>query len=149
MAGLSGRMNAVMGTAGRWTTRDWLQVAVSGCPSRYQSRLQELVLAHGVDDCLDARVSQLSGGQRQRLALVRALLSNPGLILADEPTSGLDTASAARAVAELRDAQTTLVVATHDLAVADAFPRVVALRKGRIVHDGPRLDAAAQSLVYG
>ena len=78
----------------------------------------------------------LSGGERQRVALVRALLGRPALLLADEPTAGLDPASAAAAVEALQAAGTTLVVTTHDPAVAARFGRVVALREGRVVHDG-------------
>ncbi len=80
---------------------------------------------------------QLSGGQRQRLALARALIHAPRVILADEPTGELDTASAGTVIDLLltarRDLGSTLVVVTHDLRVAARMDRVLQLSDGRIV----------------
>lgn len=148
VTGLSGRLNASMGTVSQWTLLDWVQVALFGSPKRYGGLVADLAEQHNVTDCLDARVEELSGGQRQRLALVRALLPNPGLVLADEPTAGLDPAATERVVAALRSTRGTLVVTTHDLEVARTFPRIVALRAGRVVHDGSSIDAATEAMVY-
>ena len=148
--GLSGRLNAVMGTSGRWSAVDWFTVARGGVPAGYRDRLAELVAIHDVRDCLEAPADQLSGGQRQRLALVRALLPNPSLLLADEPTTGLDPVNVQRAVDGLLGCSgTTVITTTHDLAVARQFPRIIALRAGEVVYDGPDLDADTQRLVYG
>jgi ABC-type phosphate/phosphonate transport system ATPase subunit len=147
---LSGRLNAVAGTAGTWTPRDWWSVARGRAPIRHAERLEEAARRHGIDDLLDARVDQLSGGQRQRLALCRALLPGPSLLLADEPTANLDPPAAAGVVDALLGVDgVTVLVATHDLAVAARFPRTVAVRDGRVVHDGPVLDAAGELTVYG
>ncbi len=148
--GVSGRLNAVMGTSAYWSPLDWITTARGGVPRDYRDRLSDLVTAHDVADCLDAPAAQLSGGQRQRLALVRALLPGPSLMLADEPTTGLDPLNVQRAVDGLRSsAGATLIVTTHDLAVARQFPRIVALREGTLVYDGPDLDSDTQRLVYG
>jgi ABC-type phosphate/phosphonate transport system ATPase subunit len=145
--GLSGRVNALAGTAATWTLRDWLRVVRGGVPARYQARFGALVAHHGLEECLDARADTLSGGQRQRVAIVRALLSEPELLLADEPTAGLDPVTGATAIdAILASGARTIVVATHDLAVAARFPRVLALRTGRIVHDGVLAADAAPAL---
>ncbi|MGH3756834.1 ATP-binding cassette domain-containing protein [Actinophytocola sp.] len=146
--GVSARLNALMGTVAGWRLRGWGAVLTGRVPAGYADRLAELASRHGVGDCLAARASQLSGGQRQRIALIRALLPSPGLLLADEPTTGLDPVTAAAAVDALHDAGATVIAATHDLAVAATFPRIVALRAGRIVYDGPAIDEPTTARIY-
>lgn len=137
VTGLRAQTNAVIATAPTWSLRDWFQVLCGRVPVSHRDRLQELAQRHGLTEHLTSRVEHLSGGQRQRVALVRALLPQPRLLLADEPTSGLDPVTARAAVDSLRAvAETTLILSTHDLAVARRFPRVVALRDGRIAFDG-------------
>lgn len=146
--GVSARLNAMLGTTARWRPGDWATVLSGRVPARYADRLAELATRHGVVECLPARAGQLSGGQRQRVALIRALLPAPGLLLADEPTTGLDPVTSAEAVQALHDAGATVLAATHDLAVAATFPRVVALRGGRVVYDGPPLDEPTTAEIY-
>ncbi|MGN9913943.1 ATP-binding cassette domain-containing protein [Phytohabitans sp. LJ34] len=147
--GLSGRLNALMGTAGAWHAGDWIRVLRGRVPARYADRLADLAERHGIGDCLGQRVDQLSGGQRQRIALVRALLPQPRLLLADEPTAGLDPVSADAATQAIHDCGAeTVVVATHHQAVAARFTRVLALRQGRLVHDGAALDDDDLSRLY-
>ena len=87
----------------------------------------------------DAMVGALSRGMRQRLALERALVHRPRLLLLDEPFTGLDQASAAALVARLRGLQAhgaLAIVATHDLDVAEGLlTRAIYLRNGRIVRE--------------
>ncbi len=81
---------------------------------------------------------KLSGGERQRVAVARAIVGRPDIILADEPTGNLDSKSSAAVVELLRDLNEggmTLVVITHDLEVASEFPRMVELRDGAIIDD--------------
>jgi heme exporter protein A len=91
----------------------------------------------GLADRADDFVSGFSRGMRQRLALERALLHDPRLILLDEPFTGLDQSSSAALVARLRDRQRAgclIVLATHDLDVADGLlSRAIYLKNGRIV----------------
>ena len=146
--GVSARLNALMGTVAGWRARDWVAVLSGRVPAAHADRFAELAERHEVVECLPARADQLSGGQRQRVALIRALLPAPGLLLADEPTTGLDPVTAAVAVGALHDAGVTVIAATHDLAVAATFPRIVALRGGRVVYDGPPADEPTTARIY-
>jgi len=134
--GLRARTAAVTGSSHLLGGAGWWALARGRTPPALAGRLHELAGEQGVGHLLDRRVAELSGGERQRVALVRALLGRPALLLADEPTAGLDPAAAGAAVDALQASGTTLVVTTHDAGVAARFPRVVALREGRVVHDG-------------
>lgn len=79
--------------------------------------------------------NELSGGQEQRVAIVRALINDPAIVLADEPTGALDTKSSIeimRLLTELNEAGTTIVVITHEEEIAQCAKRVVRLRDGLI-----------------
>jgi putative ABC transport system ATP-binding protein len=99
----------------------------------------------GLGTRLDHTPSELSGGECQRVAVARALVHRPRVLLADEPTGNLDTASG-RAVLELFDVLhaegATIVVITHDESIAARMPRMVAMRDGRVESDIRRGVAA-------
>jgi lipoprotein-releasing system ATP-binding protein len=88
------------------------------------------------------RPGELSGGEQQRVALARALMLEPKLLLADEPTGNLDSATSLQIhdlfFAINKQRGTTIVVVTHNPALADSMPRVVTLRDGRVETDERR-----------
>ncbi|WP_018292172.1 ABC transporter ATP-binding protein [Verrucomicrobium sp. 3C] len=104
---------------------------------RARALLEEVGLAHRSHH----RPEQMSGGEMQRVAVARALLLEPGLVLADEPTGNLDSEASQVVIDLFRDLGkrhgATLVLATHSQEVAAASSRVVRMRDGRIVGEEP------------
>lgn len=116
-----------------------LPLLFKGILPRERQQLAKTVLDRvGLSERLDHRPSELSGGEQQRVAVARALVSNPELILADEPTGNLD-ASTGQTILDLlkgfHDDGIAIVLATHDLDAAKAADRTVRLHDGRIRHD--------------
>ncbi len=97
----------------------------------------QLLKRVGLGDRLSHRPGELSGGERQRVAVVRALINRPKLLLADEPTGALDRASAhdlAQLLIELnREENVTLIVVTHALDLAGKMQRKFELKDGKLV----------------
>lgn len=100
-------------------------------------RVTAMLEAIGLADRAGSDPDALSGGEQQRVALGRALIHRPALLLADEPTGNLDTDTAARMLALMMEAAgavgATVIVATHSRAVADAAVRVYTIRDGALV----------------
>lgn len=119
---------------------------------RRAERLTELLAMAGLSDLADRPARQLSGGQAQRLAVVRALASNPALLLADEPTAHLDPQSMfaiETLLARIALTGTKVVLVTHDRGQIDRLASEVAfMHKGRCceVTETERFFAAARSI---
>lgn len=107
----------------------------------------DLLAEVGLGDRMDHYPAQLSGGEQQRVALARAFSNEPRILFADEPTGNLDGETGATIVAIMerliQAADTTLVMVTHDMQLAEQAHRVVRLADGRIVDDRPGGGAAA------
>ena len=102
-----------------------------GLDSSVRGRLGELSAELGIEALLGRRPRQLSQGERQRVAIGRALVTEPSLVLADEPTGNLDP-GATRSVLDLlvhqaRARSATLLVVTHDHSLLDVFDQVIEL----------------------
>ncbi|MEZ5411110.1 MAG: ABC transporter ATP-binding protein [Acidimicrobiales bacterium] len=109
-----------------------------GARERRRDRAVEALVSVGLGHRLEATPATLSGGERQRVAVARALVSDPSLLLADEPTGNLDTATGEQILAlfdELHGRGLTLAVITHDDSVASRAERVVGLRDGQVTED--------------
>ena len=93
----------------------------------------------GLSRKADMYPAQLSGGEQQRIALARAIVNNPALLIADEPTGNLDPDTAweiMKLLTEINHRGTTVIVATHEKGIVDALKkRVIAIDKGIIVRD--------------
>jgi ABC-type lipoprotein export system ATPase subunit len=102
-----------------------------------RKRAEHLLDTVGLAERLNWRPAQLSGGERQRVAVVRALINQPRLILADEPTGALDEANAATLTDLLltlqRESGVALVLVTHHPAQAARMGRTLMLREGTLV----------------
>jgi putative ABC transport system ATP-binding protein len=99
----------------------------------------------GLRHRMDHPAGLLSGGERQRVAVARAVVGRPSIVLADEPTGNLDTRSSDAIVALLREMNAegiTLVVITHNAEIAAELPRRVTIRDGLIESDSARVEAA-------
>lgn len=97
----------------------------------------------GLGNRLDYPPSRLSGGQQQRIAIARALVSRPELVLADEPTGNLDTRTSIDIMGlfqELNDSGITIVMVTHELDIAAYCKRVIVMRDGKVISDNPNAD---------
>jgi lipoprotein-releasing system ATP-binding protein len=109
-------------------------IATRGDPDQYDKRFAELAKDLGIDHRKDRRIQELSGGERQRVALCRALMHRPSVVLADEPTGSLDEKSGEAVFALLvrlaRKEGRTVVMATHERRFADACDRVFQVRDG-------------------
>jgi putative ABC transport system ATP-binding protein len=107
-----------------------------GIPSDLRGRAVQLLKDVGLSDRLDHRPNQLSGGEQQRVAITRAILKRPKLVLADEPTGELDTATGAEVFGHLRrlheELKSTVVVVTHDQRYLTESDNVLRLQDGKL-----------------
>ena len=112
-----------------------------GFAAEMRPKALSLLEAMGLGDRADSWPRELSGGMQQRVAVARALMNDPPLVLADEPTGNLDTQTSDRVFELLRqrnrDTDTAFLIVTHDPQLAARCDRVLKLVDGRLVGDGP------------
>jgi putative ABC transport system ATP-binding protein len=114
-----------------------LPLALNGIPEPdMRRRRRELLEELGLANCADRFPEDISGGEQQRVAVARAVIHEPKLVLADEPTGNLDLETAQHVLELLqrtcRDRNATLLVATHSAEIAAQASRVLTIRAGRI-----------------
>jgi len=130
-----------------------LPLIYSGLKKKKRREMATLSLeAVGLGDRIDHKPNELSGGERQRVAVARALVNKPSLLLADEPTGNLDTKTGEEILQlfeELHANGNTLLVVTHEEYIARHARRIIRLRDGLIesdeMVDTPILDGAPNS----
>ena len=107
------------------------------CRRQAKNRAKELLAQLGLVERIRHKPYQLSGGERQRVAIGRALMNEPKLLLADEPTGNLDSATGngiLEVLEKLNKAGQTIVMVTHDERIAQRAERIVTLVDGKIEH---------------
>ncbi len=114
-----------------------LYAGVDGAKMEALSR--DALLNVGLGNRLHHKPSQLSGGQQQRIAIARAIVNNPDIILADEPTGNLDSESGREIISIFKDLNkrmnVTVVLVTHDPSVARQADRTIRILDGALVQD--------------
>lgn len=113
---------------------------VSGAdPEEIEKDVPKIMAIVGLADKLDNFPNQLSGGEQQRLAIARAMIHRPKILLADEPTGNLDLVNSydvVKLLLKINELGTTVILATHDTNIVNSIGRrVVSMDKGRIVRD--------------
>jgi len=106
-----------------------------------RERARKVLESVGLGKRIDHRPDQLSGGERQRVAIGRAIVMQPGVLLADEPTGNLDSKSGAEIVAiveQLNRDGIALLVVTHDPDIGQRATRHLAMRDGKVFSDTKR-----------
>ncbi len=117
-----------------------LALSIQGVHAKeIQKRVSQLACELGISDVLDKYPYQMSGGQKQRVASVRAIITNPKLILADEPTGALDS-KASRMLLESfnylnQELEATILMVTHDAFTASYADRVIFIKDGKIFNE--------------
>lgn len=118
-----------------------LPAELSGYNNQPRKRARELLERVGLINRSHHYPVQLSGGEQQRIALARAFITQPPILMADEPTGNLDSANGQHVLDLLlqlnREEKTTLVLVTHDRHLAEYGDRVITLRDGRVLTDEP------------
>jgi ABC-2 type transport system ATP-binding protein len=115
-----------------------------------ERRARDLLARFGMPEAWDQRMGTYSKGMRQKMALVRAMLHDPSVLLLDEPTSAMDPHSAKLvrdAVLGLRHHQRAIIICTHNLAEAEALAdRIAVIRRGRIIALGTPVELKSSLL---
>ncbi len=108
-------------------------------PIERKEKIITILKEVGLEDYIHRKPNEMSGGQQQRIAIARALVKNPSLVLADEPTANLDSATAKDILALMRELnkshRITFLFSTHDPLVMEYALRVIKLRDGKVVGD--------------
>ncbi len=132
----------------RWGQQDASDEDIVAAAKSAQIHDLILNLPEGYETRLDQRGTNLSGGQRQRLAIARALVRRPGLLLLDDCTSALDAKTEARLLAALRKQDCTILFATQKIVAARQADAVLLLENGQLSAYGHHEDMLQQSGTY-
>lgn len=109
----------------------------------YPKKAKELLKMVGLEERMKHKPSELSGGQSQRVAVARALINDPAILLADEPTGNLDSKTTEEVMdyfRELNRSGSTIIMITHNNELAVQTDRVITIRDGQITFDAPAAE---------
>ncbi|MBE6911801.1 MAG: cell division ATP-binding protein FtsE [Oscillospiraceae bacterium] len=113
--------------------------AVGSSPRMIKKRVPYVLQLVGLDHKMNVYPNELSGGERQRVAVARAIVNNPTMIIADEPTGNLDPKMSVEIMSlleKINELGTTVLVVTHEKELVNMFSkRVIAIDSGRIISD--------------
>jgi putative ABC transport system ATP-binding protein len=114
-----------------------LPLSLAGAdPETCQSKAMELLELFAIPDMADKKPTELSGGERQRVAITRALVNSPKLLLGDEPTGNIDSKNAMVIMDTFRqlvdEKGVSVIMVTHDLELLKLSDRIIKLRDGRL-----------------
>lgn len=148
-----GMLTEAPGLYTRMTGREYLEFFASmyGVPASItRRRIAELAERFEMEEALDRRLGYYSKGMAQKIALIRALVHDPQVLMLDEPTSAMDPQSARlvrNTIMDLRREKRTIIVCTHNLPEAEELAdRIAIIRKGRIVTHGTLAELKRQLL---
>lgn len=142
-------VNVAMGEIGGMGRLDAVRTFLTGPGPRLTQRVRAALDEVGLGEYAAVRTAKLSGGQQQRVAVARLLVQRPSVVLADEPFAAVDpvtTEKVLEALNSLNGDGATLLVNLHDVEIARRFPRIVALREGRVAYDGPPGELTEEKL---
>ncbi|MDP8940520.1 MAG: ATP-binding cassette domain-containing protein [Actinomycetota bacterium] len=142
-------VNVALGEIGGMGRAGALRTFLTGPGASLTHRVRDALEEVGLGEYATARTANLSGGQQQRVAVARLLVQRPSVVLADEPFAAVDpvtTEKVLEALNSLNEGGATLLVNLHDVEIARRFPRIVALREGRVAYDGPSAGLTEEKL---
>ena len=122
------------------TAGDNIELArrIYGDGKRGKTGVQQVLTLLGLQNKMDHKPCELSGGEQQRVAVARAVINNPSLLLADEPTGSLDSDNSQRVLDVLQELNLqygqTIIMITHDSEVASTASRIIEMRDGRVLN---------------
>ena len=108
---------------------------------KIEKLVRSLAERFGIASQLDKYPNELSGGQRQRASAARAIVKQPSILFADEPTGALDSNSATELLKTLKEANTTILMVTHDAYAASFANRILIFKDGSIIRELLKQDA--------
>lgn len=117
-------------------------------PQLMQERLDQIKDQLGISKLLNKYPYEISGGQKQKVAIARAIITKPDLVLADEPTGSLDSTSSEiilNMFAKINQAGQTIMMVTHSLRAASFAKRILFIKDGIVYHEIYRSQAESQS----